>query len=235
SAAAMAAGKKKHPPPNVLLIIADQFNIRAMGAAGNPYVRTPNIDSLAGRGTRFANSWCTSPVCSPARASILTGCLPHTTGIDYLLQKPDKKVPTLGELFRRYGYETAWAGKWHLPEGSPGARYPNTPPKPPDDRGFDFLRYDVNDVSQDPYGDFTDERIAQAAANFITKSRNHPFLLGVSLVNPHDICYWVADALPKGHPGPRAADIKDSHLPPLPANFAISSDEPEALTRCRSI
>src|SRR5258708_1150666 len=64
SAAAVAKSKKRIRP-NVLLIITDQHYIRAMGAAGNPYVRTPHIDSLARRGTRFANSWCTSPVCSP--------------------------------------------------------------------------------------------------------------------------------------------------------------------------
>src|SRR5689334_6971974 len=110
AAAAMAKGKKRtHKPPNVLLIMTDQHYIRGMGAAGNPHVRTPNIDSLARQGTRFANSWCTSPVCSPARASIVTGCLPHTVGVDYLGQKLDRKFPTLGEVFRSAGYETAWA------------------------------------------------------------------------------------------------------------------------------
>src|SRR5436190_1305318 len=235
AAAATAKPKKKHPPPNVLLIITDQHYIRAMSAAGNPHVRTPNIDSLARAGTRFANSWCTSPVCSPARASIVTGCLPHTTGVDYLLQKFDPKVPTLGEVFRGAGYETAWAGKWHLPVGYPGARFPNVPLAPPEDRGFDFLRFDVNDKSQEPFGDFTDERIAQAAANFVTKSRKRPFLLGLSLHNPHDICYWIAGALPKGHPGPREAEIEDKRLPPLPPNFQIAAGEPEFITRCRSL
>jgi arylsulfatase A-like enzyme len=219
----------------VLLIITDQHYIHAMGASGNPYLRTPNIDRLAREGTRFANSWCTSPVCSPARASIVTGCLPHTTQVDYLGQKLDPKVPTLGEIFRVHGYETVWAGKWHLPEGFPGARFPDTPPKGVEDRGFDFLPFKVNDKSQEAYGDFTDESIAQAAANFVTKSRTKPFLLGLSLHNPHDICWWIPGALPKGHPGPRIEDIQEKYLPPLPANFAIAQDEPEFIQRCRRL
>jgi arylsulfatase A-like enzyme len=236
SAAAVAKpGKRKRPRPNVLLIITDQHSIRAMGATASPYVRTPNIDGLARQGTRFANSWCTSPVCSPARASIVTGCLPHTAGVDYLGQKPDPKLPTLGELFRAAGYETAWAGKWHLPTAYPGARFPNVPPLPPDDRGFDFLRFEVNDKSQEPYGDFTDARIADAAAGFVTKSRSHPFLLCLSLHNPHDICYWIQGALPQGHPGPREAEIEDGHLPPLPPNFQRSPDEPQFISRCRTL
>src|SRR5690349_5591422 len=99
SAAAMAAGKK-HPPPNVLLIVTSQHHLQAMGAAGNSYLRTPHLDRLAREGTRFANSWCSSPAGSPARASILTGCLPHTAGVEYEGQKLDAKVPTLGALFR---------------------------------------------------------------------------------------------------------------------------------------
>jgi arylsulfatase A-like enzyme len=237
SAAAMAKPKKKRPRPNILLILTDQHFIRGMSAAGNHNVRTPNIDSIVRGGTSFANSWCTSPVCSPARASLLTGCLPHTTGVDYLGQRLDPKVPTLGELFRAAGYETAWAGKWHLPTGYPGARFPNTPPTPlpADDRGFDFLSFPVNDKSQEPYGDFTDERIVQAGANFISRSRNRPFLLAVSMHNPHDICYWIPGALPKGHPGPRPEDIAGKNLPPLPPNFQRAADEPEFIAKCRRL
>src|SRR6478609_8985875 len=138
SAAAMAAAKKP-PPPNVLLIITGQHCLQAMGATGNPYVRTPHLDRLAREGTRFANSWCTSPAGSPARASILAGCLPHTAGVDYEAQTLDPKVPSLGELFRMQGYETIWAGKWHLPDAFPGARFPNLPPRGAETRGFDFL------------------------------------------------------------------------------------------------
>jgi arylsulfatase A-like enzyme len=233
-ATAAMAKTRKHPPPNVLLIITGQLYIRAIGAAGNPRVRTPNIDSLAQRGTRFANCWSTSPAGPPARASIVTGCLPHIAGVDYAGQKRAPKLPTLGELFRASGYETTWAGVWHLPELSPGARFPNEPPVPPEDRGFDFLRFEVNDKPQEPFGDFTDERITQAAADYISRSRRRPFLLAISLHNPHDISYWVEGALPKAHPGPREAEIENSRTPPLPPNFAVASDEPEFMSRCRT-
>ena len=169
---------KKHPPPNVLLIITDQHYIRAMGAAGNPYVRTPNIDSIARQGTRFANSWCTSPVCSPARASILTGCLPHTTGVDYLGQRLNPKVPTLGELFRGSGYETAWAGKWHLPIGFPGARFPEHSPSAPGRSGFRLP--ELRGERQEPGALRRFHRRAYRAGCrriLNTKSRTRPFLL----------------------------------------------------------
>jgi arylsulfatase A-like enzyme len=234
--AAMAAPKKKHPPPNVLLILTSQHNIRGIGAAGNKHVRTPNLDSLVRGGTSFANSWCTSPVGSAGLGSILTGCLPHTAGVDKLGQGIEAKVPTLGELFRRYGYETAWAGRWNLPTSAPGARFPNTPATPPtpaDERGFDFVTFPVNDKSQEPYGDFTDERIAQATANYISKRHTSPYLLAMSLHNPHDICYWAQGTLPKGHPGLRAEEGKDAQLPPLTPNFQIASDEPEFVANGR--
>ena len=233
SAAALAA-KKKHPPPNVLLIVTDRHSLQAMGAAGNSYLRTPVMDRLAREGTRFANSWCTSPDCASARAGILTGCLPHTARVERAGDKPDAKVPTLGELFRDAGYETLWAGKWQLPESFPGARFPDTPAKGALDRGFDFLPFKVNDQSQAPFGDFTDERIAQAAANYATRSHPKPFLLGLSLHAPDDIGAWVEGRLPKGHPGPRPEEIPDKHLPLLPANFAASENEPEFIGRYRS-
>ena len=75
------AGKK----PNVLFILTDDQGIWSMGCYGNSEIQTPNLDKLAKQGVRFDNFFCTSPVCSPARASLLTGKIPSQHGIlDYL-------------------------------------------------------------------------------------------------------------------------------------------------------
>jgi arylsulfatase A-like enzyme len=68
--------------PNILFIFTDQQARGAMGASGNAELHTPHMDALARAGVRFHNSYCTSPVCSPARASLVTGMMPHTTGVD---------------------------------------------------------------------------------------------------------------------------------------------------------
>ena len=231
--AAAAGAVRPASKPNILLIITDQQTVQAMSAAGNPYLRTPAMDRIAREGTRFANSWCTSPVCSPARASLITGCMPHTARVDYLGQRLNPAVPTLGEIFRDAGYETAWAGKWHLPTGLPGAQVPEGGPIPADQRGFQFLPLANKERAQLPFGDFMDTPIAESAAAFLRQKHERPFVLGVSLYNPHDICYWIAEQLPAGHSASGYAVPRERDLPPLPPNFARSADEPEFISRCR--
>ena len=67
--------------PNIVVFLADDHGAWAMGCAGNRDVMTPNLDALAQQGTRFANFFCVSPVCSPARASLLTGRIPSDHGV----------------------------------------------------------------------------------------------------------------------------------------------------------
>jgi arylsulfatase A-like enzyme len=108
--------------PNVLLLLTDQQTMRAMSVYGNHYLHTPYMDSLARTGVRFSISYCAAPVCGPARSSLITGRMPHETGVNFNGDVPDPAIPNVGEIFRRAGYETAWAGKWHLP-----ASYPRAP------------------------------------------------------------------------------------------------------------
>jgi len=77
------------------------------------------MDSLAANGVRFERSYCTAPVCGPARSSLITSRMPHTTGAEVSGQTPDPANPNMGEVFRQAGYTTAWAGKWHLSESYP--------------------------------------------------------------------------------------------------------------------
>jgi len=99
--------------PNILFLFTDQQSLRAMGACGFP-AHTPHMDALAAGGVRFDRSYCTSPVCSPARASLMTGRMPHEIGARYNGCKLPPDCRTLGHMFRDAGYETAYAGKWHM-------------------------------------------------------------------------------------------------------------------------
>ncbi|MCX5399254.1 sulfatase-like hydrolase/transferase [Streptomyces sp. NBC_00102] len=109
--------------PNVLLILSDDQGPWAMGCAGNDEIRTPHLDALADRGVRFSRFFCTSPVCSPARASLFTGELPSQhgvhdwlsyhhagrTGIDFLSGRT-----LFTDVFADAGYRLGLSGKWHL-------------------------------------------------------------------------------------------------------------------------
>ena len=117
--------------PNILMLLADDMGAWAMGCAGNTDIITPNIDKLAEEGMRFDNFFCASPVCSPARASILTGSIPSMHGVhDYISHGnlPNQKykgsfippqqyinhLTSYTELLHQNGYICALSGKWHL-------------------------------------------------------------------------------------------------------------------------
>ena len=112
--------------PNILFILCDDQGPWAMGCAGNPEIRTPNLDRLAASGMRFENFFCTSPVCSPARASILTGRIPSQHGIHDWLRggnvnaHGDRAIEYLAgqvaytDILAANGYVCGFSGKWHL-------------------------------------------------------------------------------------------------------------------------
>jgi arylsulfatase A-like enzyme len=110
--------------PNLIFILCDQLRFDCLGYAGHSLVETPNIDRLAERGVVFETAYCASPVCSPARASWLTGTYPHAHhqlanyGPERLapeamaVMRPD--AVTLGDVFKQAGYRCGIAGPWHL-------------------------------------------------------------------------------------------------------------------------
>ena len=100
--------------PNIVFVFADQWRVQSMGYAGNPDVKTPNLDKLASEGVNFMNAISTNPVCTPYRAILLTGQYPLKTGMfmnDVSLY-PESK--SFAKLFKQEGYNTAYIGKWHL-------------------------------------------------------------------------------------------------------------------------
>jgi len=105
---------------NILFLMTDQQNHYVMGCSGNPVVKTPTLDKLAGEGARFTNAICATPFCSPTRASWVTGLWPHSHGIVFNVNDEkkglhDKDTLTEQILFDK-GYETFQMGKWHLGE-----------------------------------------------------------------------------------------------------------------------
>jgi arylsulfatase A-like enzyme len=101
-------------PPNILFVIADQWRFEAFGYAGNPDVKTPNLDLLQREGIQFVNAVSGMPVCCPTRASILTGQRPLTHGV-FLNDVPlNPEAVTIGKVLRTAGYDTAYIGKWHV-------------------------------------------------------------------------------------------------------------------------
>ncbi|MBT3274075.1 MAG: sulfatase [Spirochaetales bacterium] len=100
--------------PNIVYVLADQWRGQAFGYTGDPNVKTPCIDELASRCISFKNAVSVSPVCTPHRASLLTGRYPTTTGMfmnDLYLPKEEL---CMAEIFKESGYDTGYIGKWHL-------------------------------------------------------------------------------------------------------------------------
>ena len=199
--------------PNIIFILADDLGYMDIGA-NNPktFYETPNIDALAAKGIRFKQGYAACPVCSPTRASILTGKYPPRTGItDYIgaaqpdqWKRPTKLLPasyaerlaldetTLAEAFKAAGYATFFAGKWHL---GPTNYWP-------ENQGFDFnlggidrggpnggnkyfSPYGNPRLPDGPPGEHLPDRLATETAKFIAANRDRPFLAYLSFYSVH--------------------------------------------------
>lgn len=116
------------PPPNILVVLCDDLRPDALGCYGSRHVKTPHIDRLAREGVLFDNAFCTTSLCSPSRASILSGLYAHAHGVtDNFTDYPDA-LPSFPRQLQTGGYATAYIGKWHMGED-------NDKPRP----GFDWF------------------------------------------------------------------------------------------------
>ncbi|MFW6189643.1 MAG: sulfatase-like hydrolase/transferase [Planctomycetota bacterium] len=231
SEASMSATK-----PNIVFVFTDQQSFRMMGCAGNEYLETPAMDSIAAEGVRFDRAYCTNPVCVPSRFSLLTGRYPTAIG---QRSNPSRHLPDipetitdrgLGHLLREGGYETVYGGKVHLPKGLT-----------PEDLGFEVIAENQRD------------ELADVSADYLRREHDRPFAMVASFINPHDICYMGIRAFPvndfskllveKGEteiarleealerpPGVSEEEFWAEYCPPLPPNFEPQENEPEAIT-----
>ncbi len=100
--------------PNVLLVIADQWRAQSCGYAGCADVQTPHLDKFASESCNLSHAISSCPVCTPTRASLLTGLYPDRHGL-FLNDAPlNPDLPGFGKFFKKLGYDTAWVGKWHI-------------------------------------------------------------------------------------------------------------------------
>lgn len=211
-----AEGKRR---PNVLLITTDQQGVDAMSAVGNKWLKTPHMDSLVDDGVCFTNSYSPYPLCSPARAALHAGRMPHEIGVDHNNMAVDPKVPISGQIFREAGYDTGYAGKWHCPATYPEDGIP----------GYEVLN---KTTRQGKLAQAVDQATVNTAIEFISRKREKPFLAIVSFINPHDIC------LPAGETSPILDQVWERYqppagaeVPPLPANFGDTQGAPEGFSR----
>ena len=100
--------------PNFIIFIADDISWDDIGAYGNEFVSTPNIDNLAKEGLIFNNMYLTTSSCSPSRNSIMTGRYPHNHGAPELHTQPPTGMKTFAEELNSSGYYTVSSGKWHI-------------------------------------------------------------------------------------------------------------------------
>lgn len=112
-----------HPQrPNVVFIITDDQRWDCMSCAGHPFLKTPNMDRLAAEGARFVNAFVTTSLCSPSRASFLSGLYAHTHGVLNNFTDFPRDLPSFPRRLKELGYHTAYIGKWHMGEDDDSPR-----------------------------------------------------------------------------------------------------------------
>ena len=176
-----AAPEKK--PPNILFILSDDHRWDAMSCMGHPVIKTPHMDRLAREGVLFSNAFVTTSLCSPSRASFLTGQYAHNHGVKNNLTPWDNNNVTFLELMKKAGYSTGFIGKWHMPGQFP------------DLRGLDKFVSFTADGGQGRYfncplivdgketpskKEYITEELTDYANEFITDHKDDPFCLYLS-------------------------------------------------------
>jgi len=185
--AALAAER----PPNIVLIMADDFGYEAVTANGGESYQTPHLDRLAATGMRFENCYV-QPLCTPTRAQLMTGIYNVRNYIEFGIL--DLKATTFGQLLKRAGYATGICGKWQLQldqaKGLPQHfgydesllwQQTRRPPR------YANPGLELNSEEIDySHGEYGPKLINDFALEFITRHREHPFLLYYPMILTHD-------------------------------------------------
>ena len=190
------AAAEKSSPPNILFVIADQWRAQSFGYAGDPNVKTPNLDRFERQAVHFTQAVAGMPVCSPTRASLLTGQRPQTHGI-FLNDVPlSTNAVTLPKVLKTAGYDTGCIGKWHIDgHGSRSAFIPRERRQ-----GFDYWKVleCTHAYNNSPYYADGPEKLKWEGYDAIAQTRDaqaylrdrakaaKPFLLWLSWGPPHN-------------------------------------------------
>jgi len=134
--------------PNILVILVDDLGISDLSCYGAKDLRSPQLDQLARDGMKFENFYANCPVCSPTRASLITGRYPDVVGVPGVIRSNprnswgylDPSAVTLPQIMKQAGYDTAMVGKWHLGIWSPNR---------PNEKGFDWFKGFLGDMMED--------------------------------------------------------------------------------------
>lgn len=192
------ADKSSGKKPNIVLILADDLGWAELGCYGSRFNETPHLDRLAGKGMRFTQAYASAPVCSPYRASLMTGQYPARIGMTNYLQPDDPNhlstdYTTIAEMLNSAGYATGIIGKWHLTGYASRGVKEVTPAM----HGFDetivsenrgigggsyFHPYHFNpDIPRRlPEREYLTDRQNLEAVEFIERHQEHPFFLYLS-------------------------------------------------------
>ena len=243
-----ACSEQSDPRPlNIVFFLVDDLGWRDVGSFGSDFYDTPNIDRLAQEGIKFTHAYAASHVCSPTRASIMTGKYParlHLT--DWLggrrsyafesLTSPDflQELPleesTIAEAFKAHGYATAHIGKWHLGEDPFGPleqgfdmRVPNWNKGWPN-AGY-YAPFELDGVEDEP-GQYLTDRLTDYAKDFISENQDQPFFLYMSHFAVHDPIHGRPDLVEKYRQ--KLASVDPSNSPPF--LLEGNPDDPQPLT-----
>ncbi|MDA1081501.1 MAG: sulfatase [Gemmatimonadetes bacterium] len=227
--------------PNVVFILVDDLRWDDIGIAGHPFVETPNVDQLAREGARFLNVFSTTPLCSPSRASILTGMYAHTNGItdNTARDSATHRLQTFAIPLANAGYQTAFMGKWHM--GNDDTRRPGW---------TRWVAMKGQGEAVDPNLNIDGERmevkgyvtdiLTDYATDFIKGSRDTPFMLFVAHKALHRNVMQRDDGStaaltgdqPSGFiPAERHKGRYANALLPRRANFGVAPTDKPALMR----
>lgn len=222
AASAFAAGTK---PVNVVFILTDNQGAWSLGCYGNPDIRTPHIDRLAAEGVKFTRALSSNPVCSPTRATFLTGLIPSQHGLHSFLDPQFMMGPkayntlqeftSIGEVLRDAGYTCGLSGKWHLGDNlKPNEGFSFWITKP-DGSSREFYDQDIIEhgkVYREP--GYKTDLWTRKGIQFIEENKDRPFFLFLSYNGPYNLGPLMLNPARNRH----AAHYKDKVFKSFPVD-----------------
>ncbi|MDJ0645510.1 MAG: sulfatase [Flavobacteriaceae bacterium] len=247
-----SACKKEEKAPNIIMIVADDLGWYDLACYGNDFIETPNLDQMAKEGIKFTDAYAAAPLCSPSRASLITGLHPirvnitehihgnHPAGPSQKLKTPDisqqldSSFTTIAEALKTKDYNTAFIGKWHLGGGK----------FKPDHQGFDLniagawnglpksFFYPFFNKGEKPEiqnsskeGDYLTDVLTDKAIEYLEKQQDSAFFLSLNYYSPH-VPIEAKPSIVEKYKSKRGADTLSNKMPNIHyAAMVASIDE----------